>query len=94
MVVSFILVEVKRKMYECNEQKQHQKDYPNKPSLCGHCKMFMHEADACLEDSVIAPIYHKYWKPEDKTRCHFVDDGSKGKPKPIVFIKASVGGKK
>lgn len=77
-------------MYECEEQKQHEKDHPKELSLCCHCAFFMHEADKCLEDSVITPVYRAYWNPDSKP-LHFKDDGSKGKPMPIIYIP-SVGG--
>jgi len=76
-------------MYECEEQKQHSKEYPNELPLCCHCKMFMREGDACLEDSVLMPL-HKMLHP-DRKPCRFVDDGSEGKPKPIIYIQTNNG---
>lgn len=52
--------------------------------LCCHCKMFMNEGDACLEESRLTPMMYMIGK---KTKpCQYVDDGSKGKG-GIIFTK-------
>ena len=73
-------------MYKCEEEKQHQKDHPTEISLCCHCTMFIHEADKCLENSVISPVYHAFWEEGPPKYCHFNDDGSKGKMVLIQMV--------
>lgn len=60
-------------MYECALKKEWDKDKPTEVlPLCCFCHLFMHEGDACLEDSMLTPIYKKL-HPESKP-CSFAPE--------------------
>jgi len=56
--------------YECEKSKEWNKIKPtNMLPLCCYCYKFMDEADACLENSTLAPLYRRL-HPESKP-CSF-----------------------
>jgi hypothetical protein len=74
-------------MYKCELSKKWDKTKPKKLlSLCCYCYKFMHEADACLEDSVLTPMMYAFYGKTKPTTFHPNDYGV---PKELLSFIAN-----